>query len=63
MVVQVDGKKRGIVEVSNLGNSELLKLVMELPSVVSSLFGRKVFRIIEVKNKLVNVVTTHCDSA
>ncbi len=63
IVVQVDGKKRGVLENPTLENNKLLELAMKLPGVISSLSVRKIFRIIEVKNKLINIVTVQNGSA
>ena len=57
MVVQVNGKIRGKIDVSmNTSKEEMENLAKEIPNVKSNLEGKQIVKIIIVPNKLVNIV-------
>ncbi|GIW65129.1 MAG: hypothetical protein KatS3mg093_108 [Candidatus Parcubacteria bacterium] len=57
-VVQVNGKKRGVVtsDKENLSENEVKKLVVNLPLYKTYLKGRKITKIVFVKGKIINFV-------
>ena len=57
MVVQVNGKVRGKVEVSqDTSKEEMERLAKEIPNVQTFINGKEIFKIIVVPKKLVNIV-------
>ena len=58
VVVQIDGKKRGVVEVPRgAGEEEVYAAANALPEIQKYLNGKKVAREVYVKGKLLNLVT------
>ena len=58
VVVQIDGKKRGVVEVPrDAGEEEVYAAANALPEIQKYLDGKKVAREVYVKGKLLNLVT------
>ncbi len=57
-VVQVNGKKRGIIvsDKDNLSEDEVKKLVIDLPLYKNYLKGKKIIKIIFVRGKIINFV-------
>ena len=57
MVVQVNGKVRGKVEVSQeVEKEEMERLAKEIPNVQNFINGKEIVKIIIVPKKLVNIV-------
>lgn len=57
MVVQVNGKVRGKVEVErNTSKEEMEKLALNIENVKNHIEGKKIIKVIVVPKKLVNVV-------
>ena len=55
MIVQINGKVRGTVEVSNdADQSEVEKLVLMAPEILKWVQGKKVQKTIFVKNRVIN---------
>ncbi|MEG0826552.1 MAG: leucine--tRNA ligase [Bacilli bacterium] len=57
MVVQVNGKVRGKMEVdSNLSDEEMEKIAVEIDNVKNFIDGKKILKIITISKKMVNIV-------
>jgi len=57
MIVQVNGKVRGKIEVdSNTNNEEMEKLALEIDNVKAFTEGKEIVKVIVVPKKLVNIV-------
>ena len=57
VTIQVNSKVRGhLVVANNCSNTEIEKLAIELPSIQKYLVNNKIKKIINVKNKLINIV-------
>ena len=57
MVVQINGKVRGKIEVdSSLTNDEMVEIAKTIPNVKNNLEGKEIIKIITVPKKLVNIV-------
>ncbi len=57
MVVQINGKVRGKIEVdSNLTNDEMVEIAKTIPNVKNNLDGKEIVKVITVPKKLVNIV-------
>ena len=57
MVVQVNGKVRGKIEVSSdTSEEEMIKIAEEIPNVKINIQGKEIVKVITVPKKLVNIV-------
>ena len=57
MVVQVNGKVRGKIEVStNASKEEMESLAMSIENVKKNIEGKEIVKVITIPSKLVNIV-------
>ena len=57
MVVQVNGKLRGKIDVSSeTSKEEMERLAKSIPNVISFIDGKEIVKVITVPKKLVNIV-------
>ena len=57
IVIQINGKKRGLIKVDkNIAQEELYKLIIDDEKILKFLNDKKIQKKIYVKNKLVNLI-------
>ena len=57
IVIQINGKKRGLIETKpNINEDNLMKLINKDKNIVKYLVDKKIKRKIYIKNKLLNII-------